>query len=162
MYWTANALRADNANNMIIATWIESESSIHGKAQTHVLLNISSETTTNNPYGIFRLDFVSYAYKGNTLDTSKVLDKGFIETKLNAAGQVELHYIDQNTLQGGKTYGSSLVLRRTSTTEGLGSAIVTYLQSDENSNYTPVSTPYDFSYNANYFYRNTDGKKPNL
>ena len=155
-YWVVNSARSSNTAAQVVQAWVapDMDESLQERELIEGKMTITEGASASNSMGIFRMDFVSYSVdeQGNSTAIEKM--KGFIYTELNAAGQIVLKYHNTISFPGSDPFEEGVtVIRNADGTEGLGST--TSLEFGAGLSF-PTPIIYDFSYNADNFYRKDD------
>lgn len=112
--WTIESSRADNNSPHIVKVWASLEADEHTPERAlFAKLSMTEGASNTNPYGIFTLNFKMHPIINGNMDTSKVVDRGFLKTEKDSSGKVLLKF----ALKGGggnETWTMNAVLDRAS------------------------------------------------
>ena len=143
--WTVDSSRASDTAPQVVKAWIHEKGSGTGEGGMDKLikarLTITEGVTTENPYGIFSVNFAGYPVTDTgTLPTPAM--KGTLKSERDASGRVVLRFVEGE--EGPNGGGKAAAFRKE--TDGSGSGSV-------ESRYGDRHDAFDFSFNTDYFRR---------
>lgn len=143
-YWRVDSSRQASDTGHDVRVWVEA--SDDDPQYIYARMIISEGVSDSNSLGIFKLDWVGYTVAADgSIGTDKTME-GFIMTRYNDAGHVELNYYQDMDREGQSINEKAAFVRSTDGTRGNGTV-------DGFDWSTGSNQLYHFAFDDKFFYR---------